>query len=607
MAPADLDLAALRESLRSLLPDVGAGAALQRLTIGAGASAGSRANIVVVGEPSTGKTSMINALLGRADLLPVRPTASYVAIGGDQIPSVRAHYADGRMTSGDETHLAALLGEGADERAERVEIMVADPRLAGLTLFDTPGVGGIDSGLAQLTLTAIQQATALVFVCSAGAKISIAERKFLAEAATRIDQIVFVLSKIDKYTDWEQVLAENADTIRGDFRRFPPGRFDDVVFVPVSARLANMAAARSNLTLARVSGMDQLWTQLFRISAMHHQLDELNTLREIASAIADAEAILADRKRTLEAAPEDDDQLAAVTSQIAELTEANSAWRMHLSRQIDMARDEVRTRLRRRVNQLRDRYDAKLQEKIKPSMIPEIEAAIVADLGELQDEIDGAVREHVTEIARHLLAGIVGGDGAVDALADQLPARGEAAAEFLRERTGPPQDSSAMMMGLTTAMMGTNMARMLITPALAAALNVAATGFIVVGAGAVAALPVGVVWWRLQKKFRERASDVVSLRGWIIECLSSANGEIALDLDRVFRQASYALQDTIASAMADALQTATEARKDLGRARDRAAADLLRLNKVKTQLDPLKEASRVRRQALLAGPTSGAG
>jgi Dynamin family len=606
-APMDLDLAALRESLQSLLPEVGAGAALQRLTTGAGASAGSRANIVVVGEPSTGKTSMINALLGRADLLPVRPTASYVAIGGDRIPSVRAHYADGRMTNGDETHLAMLLGEGADERAERVELMVADPRLAGLTLFDTPGVGGIDSGLAQLTLTAVQQATALVFVCSAGAKISIAERKFLAEAATRIDQIVFVLSKIDKYSGWEQVLAENAETIRGDFRRFPPGRFDDVVFVPVSARLANMAAARGNLTLARVSGIDELWTQLFRISAMHHQLDELNTLREIASAIADAEAILADRKRTLEGAPGDDDQLAAVTRQIAELTEANSAWRMHLSKQIDMGRDEVRTRLRRRVSQLRDRYDAKMQEKIKPNMIPEIEAAIVSDLCELQDEIDGAVREHITEIAGYLLAGIAGGDGAVDALADQLPARGETAAEFLRQRTGPPQDPSAAMMGMTTAMMGTNMARMLITPALAVAFNVAATGFMAMGVGAVAALPVGVVWWRLQKKFRERASDVASLRGWITECLSSANGEISLDLDRIFRQASYSLQETIASAMADALQTATEARKDLGRARDRAAADLLRLNKVKTQLDPLKEASRMRREALLAGPTSGAG
>jgi hypothetical protein len=602
-----LDLAALRESLQSLLPDVGAGAALQRLTTGAGASASSRANIVVVGEPSTGKTSMINALLGRADLLPVQPTASYVAIGGDRIPSVRVHYADGRMTSADETHLAMLLGEGADERPERVELTVADPRLAGMTLFDTPGVGGIDSGLAQLTLTAVQQATALVFVCSAGAKISIAERKFLAEAATRIDQIVFVLSKIDKYADWEQVLAENADTIRGDFHRFPPGRFDDVVFVPVSARLANMAAARGNLTLARVSGIDELWTQLFRISAMHHQLDELNTLREIASAIADAEAILADRKRTLEEAPDDDDQLAAVTRQIAELTEANSAWRMHLSKQIDVARDEVRTRLRRRLNHLRDRYDAKMQEKIKPNMIPEIEAAIVSDLCELQDEIDGAVREHITEIAGYLLAGIAGGDGAVVALADQLPARGETAAEFLRDRTGPPQDPSATMMGLTTSMMGTNTARMLITPTLAAALHVAATGFIAVGVGAVAALPVGVLWWRLQKKFRERASDVASLRGWIIECLSSANGEISLDLDRIFRQASYSLQETIASAMADALQTATEARKDLGRARDRAAADLLRLNKVKTQLDPLKEASRMRRQALLAGPTSGAG
>lgn len=606
-APADLDLAALRESLQSLLPEVGAGAALQRLTTGAGASAGSRANIVVVGEPSTGKTSMINALLGRADLLPVRPTASYVAIGGDQIPSVRAHYADGRTTSGDETHLAMLLGEDGDERAERVELMVADPRLAGMTLFDTPGVGGIDSGLAQLTLAAVQQATALVLVCSAGAKISIAERQFLAEAATRIDQIVFVLSKIDKYADWEQVLAENAETIRGDFRRFPPGRFDDVVFVPVSARLANMATARNNLTLARVSGIDELWTQLFRISAMHHQLGELNTLREIASAIADAEAILADRKRTLEAAPEDDDQLAEVTRQIAELTEANSAWRMHLSKQIDMGRDEVRTRLRRRVNQLRDRYDAKMQEKIKPDRIPEIEAALVSDLCELQDEIDGAVREQITEIARHLLGGIAGGDGAVDGLADQLPAPGETAAEFLRERTGPPPDPSAKMMGLTMGMMGTNVARMFITPGLAAVLGVAATQLVVVGVGAAAALPVGVVWWRLQKKFRERASDVASLRGWIIECLGSASSEISLDLDRIFRQASYSLQETVASAMADALQAATEARKDLGRARDRAAADLLRLNKVKTQLDPLKEASRMRRQALLAGPTSGAG
>jgi hypothetical protein len=79
---------------------------------------------------------------------------------------------------------------------------------------------------------------------------------------------------------------------------------------------------------------------------------------------------------------------------------------MQLSRQIDMARDEVRTRLRHRVNQLRDRYDAKMQGKIKPNMIPEIEAAIVSDLCELQDEIDGAVREHITEIAHYLLAGI---------------------------------------------------------------------------------------------------------------------------------------------------------------------------------------------------------
>jgi len=78
-APADLDLAALRQSLQSLLPDVGAGAALQRLTAGAGSAAESRANVVVVGEPSTGKTSMINALLGGCRYVRRCPTSRWAA------------------------------------------------------------------------------------------------------------------------------------------------------------------------------------------------------------------------------------------------------------------------------------------------------------------------------------------------------------------------------------------------------------------------------------------------------------------------------------------------------------------------------------------------
>ena len=580
---------ALRDRVEQLLPSIGAEAALSRLHA-TPLPALDRAHIVIVGEPKTGKTSLINALLARPGLLPVAPTTAYAAIGASATEAVRAHYDDGHFATGNLSHLPTLLrpdvGAG---HVDRLEIGLDDARLAQLTLFDTPGVGGVDGAAARLTLAALEQASAVVFVCSAAAKISLAERRFLAEAATRIETIVFVLSKIDAQKDWKQILAENTDTLRGDFDRFPPGRFSDVVLIPTSARLAELGTP--------AAGIEELWARLHRIAATP-QLTELNTLRAIGSALADASRILTDRENALDDASSDEHQFAELSRLVNELNQANAVWRTDLAREIDTARDAVRTVLRRRAGQLGAHYETLLQAKVARERIPEIEARIIDDLCVLQQQADTDVHDHVTEIARRLLAAVPGGATAAAGLADQLPAPGETPSEYLRERPLPPKDPSEAMLGVQTAFLGNNIARGVIT-AVTGTVAALTPLSIASPAVAVAALPVGLLWWRLNRTLRERTRDLNGLRIWVTKSISEATIEIGADIDRGFRHATYLLTDAVADTFSEALTTAKSDQKQLDRARDKAAVDLLQLNRLKKQLEPLEQSFIDRRSKLL--------
>ncbi len=590
-----VDLHSLRQQLEELLPTVGAEAALRRLGP-APAAATDRANIVIVGESDTGKTSLVNALLGRPGLMPVVPSSAYVAIGGTATAEAHAYYADGHASEGDLSLVSEVHTAVPDDRPERVEIGLDDPRLARLTLFDTPGVGGIDGGATELTLKALQSATALVFLVSAESKISIAERRFLADAAARVDQIVFVLSKIDVHPDWEAVLAENIETIRGDLTRFSRGRFDDMVFVPFSARLAQLAAAHQDADLADASGLDALWNRLIEISELHERLVEVNAMRAVASTIEEAETILAERQRLL-ANPPDDRQFAELSLQIASLTAANALWRTNLSKEIAAARDEVSTLQRRRVSQMRSDYDMKLHGKVKPDAIPEIEAQVVADLCAMQETADADLRTHITEVARRLLTDIPGGEVAAEDLTDHLPKPAETPSEFLRERPPPPVDPTELMMGASAMYIGSNMARAVLAGVVGA---VGLTSATVGTAVTVATLPLGMLWWRVQRNLKHRAMDVASLRAWIVESIHTANAEIAADVDRGFRRGFDALHDAVSESVTEALRAATEARNDLDRAREQAAMDLEKVNHLKNQLGPIQVALGEHRGALLA-------
>ena len=71
----------------------------------------------------------------------------------------------------------------------------------GLTLIDTPGVGGMSRGHRDITMAALQRADVLLFTISAQEPVSRTELEFLAEASERIDSVLFLVTKSDMNTD----------------------------------------------------------------------------------------------------------------------------------------------------------------------------------------------------------------------------------------------------------------------------------------------------------------------------------------------------------------------------------------------------------------------
>jgi Dynamin family len=178
------------------------------------------ATVIVAGESKRGKSSLINALLRRPELLPV---------DADITSSVHVvvHAADTEAASAvDDVHPAGLgipLADIAEYAAldsqtllprhpevRQVTVGLPDDLLAcGVALIDTPGVGGLVSGHASLTLTTLPEADALLFVVNGESELTRSEWEFLTVAAESSATVVFVLTQTDKYPSWETVLAAN--------------------------------------------------------------------------------------------------------------------------------------------------------------------------------------------------------------------------------------------------------------------------------------------------------------------------------------------------------------------------------------------------------------
>ncbi|MDQ0922147.1 replication fork clamp-binding protein CrfC [Pseudarthrobacter sp. W1I19] len=227
--------------------------------------------VIVVGEFKQGKSKLINALVNA----PACPVADDIATS---VPTV-VQYGD--------TASAAILvpkaGSDATDEAniERRPVPIADlpsyvsergnpgnskklvagevylPRkllTGGLTVIDSPGVGGLNSSHTLTTLTALPTADAMLLVSDASQEYTEPELRFLRQAMRITPNVVGVLSKTDLYPDWRRV--EEID--RGHLARVAP----DIPLFSVSSDLRLEASRLQDAELNVESGFPGLIAHL---------------------------------------------------------------------------------------------------------------------------------------------------------------------------------------------------------------------------------------------------------------------------------------------------------------------------------------------------------
>jgi hypothetical protein len=225
----DLDRA-IREvarQLQALAVQCGRGPSAERIQSALARPPG-RQTVVVAGQTDTGKSRLINALLGHPGLLPTGDdggTSSFVVLDHAETPQASVFLTTSQTPLAvDVADVGQWASAGANPGNERgvrwLEVRVDSPLLTQMRIIDTPGAGGLEQGHAALTIEALGQADALLFVLDAGAPISLPELRFLEAAAERVETVVIALARVDMYPGWRTVAADDTASIAAHAPRF---------------------------------------------------------------------------------------------------------------------------------------------------------------------------------------------------------------------------------------------------------------------------------------------------------------------------------------------------------------------------------------------------
>jgi GTP-binding protein EngB required for normal cell division len=171
-----------------------------------------RLRVLVAGEAKRGKSTLINALLGRtvlpAGVIPLTALATTVRYGANE--GVTVVFRDGRSGSFPLSALDDLVTERGNPGNRRglasVTVALDAPLLArGVELVDTPGTGSVYAHNTTEAELALETMDAAVFVLTADPPVSASERDLMSRVAGLSVSMFVVLNKAD-YLDADPAL-----------------------------------------------------------------------------------------------------------------------------------------------------------------------------------------------------------------------------------------------------------------------------------------------------------------------------------------------------------------------------------------------------------------
>lgn len=208
--------------------------------------------VLVVGEAKRGKSSFVNALIGR-DLLPTDvdvATSQVFSIRSAERELCRLRFEDGSAREiplseipryGSQVVIDAGVVPAPEEIIRWIEVDVPTRFLpAGISVLDTPGLGALYAGHARITHRFVPEADAVIFVLESGQPVIEDDLKFIEQILTVTGNIFFVQTKIDQYAkeDWQAIQLRNQQILSQKFR----GRLRDTRVWPISSTNLRHAA-----------------------------------------------------------------------------------------------------------------------------------------------------------------------------------------------------------------------------------------------------------------------------------------------------------------------------------------------------------------------------
>lgn len=214
--------------------------------------------VLVVGEAKRGKSTFVNALIGR-DVLPTDvevATSQVFNVRPAKQEAYRLRFEDGsarQITAADLPRYGSQIMAEAGvvpapgEIIRWIEVDMPVRFLPpGVSILDTPGLGALYAGHARITHRFVPEADAVIFVLESGQPVVEEDLKFIEQILTVTRKIFFVQTKIDQYNkeDWQNVQRRNMEILAAKFK----GRLADTRVWPVSSTNLRKAASANKKT-----------------------------------------------------------------------------------------------------------------------------------------------------------------------------------------------------------------------------------------------------------------------------------------------------------------------------------------------------------------------